>query len=162
MRRLGQAARRASTLRGVDSVDGIRRRDATRRLPPSSLHLYVEPEGFVRRSLGSSGNRTPSHGSTTSRQPSLPPSRPACLPLSLSLSPLSISLSHLPLLRRLCALAHELAHARSESANAPDVNVGPPLIPRLDAHDRVFGLNPSLPDEAKRAVYVASSSLLCM
>lgn len=118
---------------------------------PSLLHLYVEPEGFA---------LAPLHGSMTSRQPSLPRSRPPRFPPSFVYF----------------ALSHTLAHSRRESANAPDVDVGlsllpslsplvtafSPLIPHLDAHDRVFGLNPLLVDEIQRGRYATSSSLPCL
>lgn len=81
--------------------------------PSSSLlHLYVEPEGFVRRSRA---GIAPLHGSMTSRQPSLPPRFPPSSPVA----------------RVDFALSHTLAHAARESANAPDVglpSLPPPLL----------------------------------
>lgn len=120
--------------------------------PSTSLYLYVEPEGFG-TSL-SNGNRTPS------RLHDLPATFFASSLTSLFLS-ISIFLSRSrSLTSSLVFRTHIFAYAHRKSANAPDADVGPSLIPRLDAHDRVFGLNPLLRDEHEWGRHATSFSLL--
>lgn len=73
---------------------------------------------------------------------------------------LSFSVSLSSLTSSLVSRTHTFAYAYRKSANAPDADVGPSLIPCFNAHDSVFGLNPLLRDERERGRYTTLSSSL--